>query len=136
MARPTKLTPAVEKIILDALRAGATRTAAFEAAGVHRSKISVYMRGFATFRDAVMQAEAQAEIRATVTVRQAIESDWKAASWWLERRRHDDWGRRDRLDLVATVRMLAREYDLSVDEERAAVAEARRIMSEAAREQS
>lgn len=134
MARPTKLTPAVEKIILDALRAGATRTAAFEAAGVHRSKISVYMRGFATFRDAVTQAEAQAEIRATITVRQALESDWKAASWWLERRRHDDWGRRDRLDLVATVRMLAREHGLSTEEERAAVAEAERVMRESARD--
>jgi hypothetical protein len=133
MARPTKLTPAVEKVILDALRAGATRTAAFEAAGVSRARISTYMRSFVTFRDAVTQAEAQAEIRATVTVRQAIENDWKAASWWLERRRHDDWGRRDRLDLIATVRMLAREHGLTGDEEREAVAEAVRITREAGR---
>jgi hypothetical protein len=134
MARPTKLTPAVEKAILDALRAGATRTAAFAAAGVHRSRISVYLRSFATFRDAVLIAEAQAELRATIAVRQAVNADdWKAAAWWLERRRHDDWGRRDRLDLVATVRALAREHGLSSDEERAAVAEAAKLLRESAR---
>ena len=134
MARPTKLTPAAEKAILDALRAGATRTAAFEAAGISRARISTYMRGFVTFRDAVMQAEAGAELRAIVGVRQAINAnDWRAAAWWLERRRHDDWGRRDRIDLVATVRMLAREHGLTADEERDAVREAERIMRESGR---
>jgi threonine synthase len=131
MARPTKLTPAVEKVILDALSAGATRTAAFVAAGVARSKISVYMRRFGTFRDAVLAAEASAEVRATITVRQAINGgDWRAAAWWLERRRNDEWGRRDKLDIIATVRDLAREHGLSPEEESAAVAEALRITSE------
>jgi hypothetical protein len=135
MARPTKLTPAVETAILDALRAGATRTAAAMAAGVPRETMARWTTRFVTFRHAVLQAEAQAEIRATVTVRQAINgNDWRAAAWWLERRRHDDWGRRDRIDLVATVRQLAREHGLSGDEEREAVAEAVRIMREAARD--
>jgi hypothetical protein len=100
MARPTKLTAAVEKVILDALRIGATRTAAFEAAGVARSKISVWLARYGTFRDAVMQAEAQAELRATVTIRQAYDAgDWKASLAWLERRRAEDWSRRDRLEI-------------------------------------
>lgn len=100
MARPTKLTPATEKAILDALRAGATRTAAFEAAGVHRSKISVYMRRSATFRDAVISSEAAAEVRAVVGIRTAINAnDWRACAWWLERQRRDAWGRVDRIEI-------------------------------------
>lgn len=100
MARPSKLNAATEKVMLDALRAGATRTAAFEAAGVARSKISVYMRRFGTFRDAVLEAEASAEIRAVVTIRQAINGGgWRAAAWWLEHRRSDEWGKVDRVEL-------------------------------------
>jgi hypothetical protein len=133
MGRPSKLTPATESVILDALRAGATRTDAFEAAGIARSKISVYLKRFGTFRDAVIEAEAAAALRAVVTVRQAINAgDWRAASWWLERRRHDEWGRRDRIELRATIQQLAREHGLTVDEEREALAEAERIVREAA----
>jgi hypothetical protein len=76
-------------------------------------------------------AEASAEVRAVVTIRQAINSnDWRAAAWWLERRRHEDWGRRDRLELLTTIRELAREHGLSADEEREAVAEASRLIQE------
>lgn len=100
MARPTKLTPAAEKIILDWLRLGATRTAAFEAAGIHRSKLSVYLRRYATFRDAVMRAEADAENRAAAEIRTAIsKGGWRAAAWWLERRRADDWGKVDKVEI-------------------------------------
>jgi hypothetical protein len=133
MARPTKRTPQLEAAILAALRAGATRTAAAESNGVPRETLSRWMARFVTFRHAVLQAEAQAEIRATITLRQAGETDWKAALAWLERRRHDDWGRKDRLDLVATVRLLAREHGLTPDEERAAVAEAEQVLRESAR---
>jgi hypothetical protein len=100
MARPTKLTEATERAILTALRAGMTRTAAFEAAGVERTQISRWMRRFATFRNAVLEAEANAEIQTTIVIRQAIErGDWRAALAWLERRRRDDWGRVDRIEL-------------------------------------
>src|SRR5262245_53155583 len=100
MARPTKLTPAAEKAILDALRAGATRTAAFEAAGVNRDRAAVWMRRYPAFAVAVKEAEASAELRAVVTIRQAINAGgWRPAAWWLEHRRHDEWGRVDRVEI-------------------------------------
>jgi hypothetical protein len=100
MARPSKFSTRVEKAILDALRRGNTRTAAFEAAGVHRSKISVWLARFATFRDAVEKAEAEAEIKAVGNVSDAADGGtWQASAWWLERRRHQDWGKVDRIEL-------------------------------------
>ena len=134
MARPSKLTPATEKVILDALRAGATRTAAFEAAGIARSKISVYMRRFGTFRDAVLQAEAQAEVYATVKVRQAIDAgSWRAAFLWLERRRRDEWGRRVTIDLADEIREMVAAAGLGDDVEAEALAEAAEILKRARR---
>jgi hypothetical protein len=100
MARPSKLTPQVEQAILDAIRRGATRTAAFEAAGVHRSKISVWLARFATFRDALTRAEAEAEIKAVGHITDAAEGGtWQASAWWLERRRHAEWGKVDRIEI-------------------------------------
>lgn len=99
MARPTKLTAATEAAILTALRGGLTRTAAAESNGVDRTQMWRWMARFATFRNAVMVAEAQAEVRATITLRQAGETDWKAALAWLERRRSADWGKVDRIEV-------------------------------------
>jgi hypothetical protein len=99
MARPTKLTATTQTAILTALRGGMTRTAAAESNGVARETMSRWMARFVTFRHAVMQAEAQAEVRATITLRQAGETDWKAALAWLERRRHADWGKVDRVEI-------------------------------------
>jgi hypothetical protein len=97
--RPTKRTPATEAAILAALRAGMTRTAAAESNGIDRSQFQRWMNKFAAFRGAVMEAEAAAEIRATITLRQAGESDWHAALAWLERRRRDDWGKAERVEI-------------------------------------
>lgn len=134
MARPTKLTAAVEKAILDALRVGATRTAAFEAAGVSRSKISVWMARFESFRDAVTRAEADAEIRATITIRQAYDAgDWRAAVEWLKRRRPAEWSETQRVEIVNSVREMARQAGASPEEEAAAVAEAERVLAEVRR---
>lgn len=134
MARPSKLTPATEKVILDALRAGATRTAAFEAAGISRRRIPGYLRDFVTFRHAVLQAEAQAEVYATVKVRQAIDAgSWRAAFLWLERRRREDWGRRVTIDLADEIREMVAAAGLGDDVEAEALAEAQDILKRARR---
>lgn len=128
MARPSKRNAATEQAILDMLRDGMTRTAAAEANGLPRETLSRWISRFVTFRHAVLQAEAQAEVRATTTVRQAAEKDWKAALAWLERRRPDDWARQDRIEIIGSVRELARREGWDAEEEALAVAEVERML--------
>jgi len=102
MARPTKLTKKRLRAILEPLRAGGTRKAAAASAGVGESTLHDWLRaargGGTSLQGELLieveRAEAQAEARATGVITAAVEGgDWKAAAWWLERRRRADWGR-------------------------------------------
>jgi hypothetical protein len=91
------------------------------------------MRDDSTFSNAVTRAEAEAEVACTGTIKKAAQDgDWHAAAWWLERRRAEDWGRKDRIDIVAVVRVMAAQAGLSDEETSAAVAEAERYVKELA----
>ena len=102
MANRCKLSAKRIANIRTALCAGATRKAAAAAAGIGQSTFHYWMRSGAgddatdLQRRLVVAVEvAEAELRATATVNDAIGGgDWKAAAWWLERRRREDWGRK------------------------------------------
>ncbi len=93
--RPTKLDDLSAKRIVDAIAAGGSRSAAAEAARVHRSTLMGWLaRGregdpaYFDFLDRVKKAEAEAENEMVAIVRKAAMSGtWQAAAWWLERRR-------------------------------------------------
>lgn len=100
MGRPTKCTAARRKAILQALRDGNTRTAAAESVGVPRARLWQWLIDNETFRDEVVAAEAEAEARCVGILSKAVrDGDTQSARWWLERRRSDDWGRRERIDV-------------------------------------
>jgi hypothetical protein len=105
MARPTKYTPETVKKIVDALSAGCTRKTAAAYAGIDETTFCRWLRRFAGFASSVTLAEAACEVALVATIRAAAPSDWKAASWWLERRRHQSWGRVDRIEV--DIRMAA-----------------------------
>lgn len=86
-----------------------------------------WMAANVAFRNEVLQAEAEAEMLCIRTLRGAItEGDVKAAQWWLERRRSEDWGRIDRLEVSTRqqAEALAAELGVPVDE---VIREAERI---------
>jgi transposase len=94
VGRPTKLDDLVAKRITDAIAAGGSRSAAAEAARVHRSTLMLWLaRGrkgeapYSDFLDRIRKAEADAENEMVVVVREAAKKNWCAAAWWLERRR-------------------------------------------------
>lgn len=128
MARPTKYTPAMVKKVLDALAAGVSRRAAAEYAGIDEKTLITWMQRYASFSSAVIEAETKVEVSAVVSIRQAwMAGDWRAAVEWLKRRRSKDWSETHRLEIVSTVREMARAAG---QDEEAAVAEAETILKE------
>lgn len=131
MARPSKYTPEREAKIVEALAAGNTRQTACKLAGVDLHTFSRWLDRFATFAIAVEKAEADAEAaHVSNIVKAAVGGSWTASAWWLERRRHQDWGRKDRLEIVQTIRQMVRDAGLGEDVEAEAVAEAESILKE------
>ena len=84
--------------VLEALRQGNNRRAACEAVGIGHTTFYRWLEEDGTLRDAVEKAEAEAEQYFVGRVKAATAEQWTAAAWWLERKRPDDWGKRERLE--------------------------------------
>lgn len=112
MARPTDCTPEVTARVCLAIREGMALEHAAEHGGIHPSTFFRWMeRGaageepFGEFREAVKEAERTCELRALKTIRKgARNGNWTAAAWLLERRYPEHYGRRDRVQMDATVK--------------------------------
>jgi hypothetical protein len=94
MARRSKATEARIEALLAALRVGNTRDASAGHAGIVRTTLYRWLERDPALRTRVEKAEADAEVRFTAQVaRAARDDDWRAAAWWLERRRPKSYGR-------------------------------------------
>ena len=100
MSRPSKRTDERIERILSAIRGGNTIRAACGAGGISEDAFAAWRRSDPNLRDDVKAAEAFAEFAAMKVIRDEL-TDWRAAAWWLERRRPEDFGRADRLRLEA-----------------------------------
>ena len=131
MARPPKRSPERETAILNALRVGNTRRASCAAAEVSVDSLARWMADDAVFSGAVVKAEADAELRFLGQVAKAAAgNNWQAAAWWLERRQHIDYGRRDRIDMNLDMKGLAEKIAAEDGLDRdALLAEAERIIA-------
>jgi transposase-like protein len=118
MARRSALGTERSQAAIEAIRMGCTREAAAGVAGVTRSTFYRWMDD-GTFRDEIEKAEHQAEAAYTMAVQQAVPKNWQAAAWWLERRRHQQYGRKDqvevKLDIRAEADRVAEELGLDPD---------------------
>lgn len=92
MARPSKLNPAVEKAICDALRSGNTRKAAAAYAGIDPDTLRNWELNNSVFSDAIKKASADHEVYCVAIIKKAMPTHWQAGAWWLERSRPDDYG--------------------------------------------
>jgi hypothetical protein len=125
VARPTKLTKAVQERICSALREGNYFSVACEGAGVAASTGREWVaRGegrcpgrpagppYAAFAAAVKKARAEAEASALRQVRQAAnDGTWQAAAWLLERGHPERWGRRAQAHDFVSVEVAAKLMD-------------------------
>lgn len=130
MGRPSKRTPERESQIIKVLEAGNTRRAASEYVGIDQDTFGRWMVRYADFADRVRKAEAAAEVQAVAIIRTGMLSgDTNDAKWWLERRRPDDYARREKVDISIARReaeQLAAEYGLDPE---VILAEAEKIVA-------
>lgn len=104
MAPKLKLTPQVEKLICDAIRAGNYQETAAAYAGISKNTFYEWLKKgrrdktgrsvFAQFVVAVDKALADAEVRDVATIVSASAEQWQAAAWRLERKYPERWGRK------------------------------------------
>lgn len=118
--RPTKLTPEVQDRILEAIGAGNTKKDAAAYAGIGYRTLETWLTDprplYRQFQQAVAQKEAQAVVRNVAIIAKAAQDTWQAAAWWLERRRPDDWARKERLEhSTAPQRPLEVKHGLDAD---------------------
>lgn len=120
--RPSSLTPEVQEIVVDALKAGAYHETAAGVVGVHISTLRDWLRRgarelrrlqrnpkakplkseriYAAFSDACRKAMAGSELGDLKTIARASARQWQAAAWRLERKYPDRYGRRDRHEVT------------------------------------
>lgn len=122
----------VEKL-LDGLRLGMTRRAACAFAGFSKTQFYRMLEADpGTFGTAVENAEGEAEASYSQVIAKATldPKNWTAAAWWLERRRNQDFARRDKvemsIDLRTVASRIAEESGLDPD---AVLAEAERVLA-------
>ena len=121
MGRPTKLTADVQSRVCEALSLGVSIEAAAAHAGIGTATHHEWcVRGrdgespYAEYLDATTRARDSAEVRyAAVVARAAKDGHVGAAQWWLERRRHTQWGRRDVVGAVAEGEQAAPAVDVA-----------------------
>lgn len=100
--RPTKLTPAITKKIVKALKAGATHDLAALYAGISRTTFYDWKaRGeageedFSDFSDAIALAEGKGAVELLEKIKLATKDpkEWRAGAWLLERRYPEQYGK-------------------------------------------
>lgn len=103
MGRPSKLTPELQRKLCDAIAAGNYLEAACSYAGVDYSTFTRWMKRkskrFRNFRNAVLEAEAKAEVAIVAQWRKHMPENWQACRDFLARRYSDRWGPKERQEI-------------------------------------
>lgn len=122
MARPTKLTPEVEEKFLNAVRTGNYLEVAAAYAGIAKPTLFAWMRRgrsssrglYHDFVEKLDKANAAAEAVAVSNLMRHGRDDYRAITFFLERRFNDRWGQKSQMkveverELEAAIEKLSR----------------------------
>ena len=92
--RPTKYTEQTVAKLLEALRNGNTRRASCAVADISQDSLALWLRTYPEFAEAVEKAEGKAEASMVNVIKNASDTTWQAAAWWLERKHKAEWSSR------------------------------------------
>ena len=90
----------IVKELLKYIEAGNYITTACECVGINRDTYYSWLKD-ETKTDitdkTIQKAESRAIARNVSVIQVAAKTNWTAAAWFLERKKHKDWGRKDKL---------------------------------------
>jgi hypothetical protein len=92
-----KATPKTLKIILDAIRSGASQRDASALAGISEDTLSLWKRD-SDFSEQMRQKEVQFKMDQVKVVERAAQKSWQAAAWLLERKYPNEYTNRVRIE--------------------------------------
>jgi hypothetical protein len=94
---PNKMKEDIVKSILESIEVGMSITDACELAGVNRGSFYVWKNKEGEASKLLRGAELKAKKRNIGLVNKAaVERDWRAAAWWLERKYPEEYSLKDR----------------------------------------
>lgn len=100
---------------LAALRVGHTKRSACSLAGIHYTTVYERLGKDADFAAATEAAEDAGVLNAEAALLLATPMDWRATAFYLERRRPQDWGRKQEVEHSGSVRVGVVEADPRVE---------------------
>lgn len=110
-----KYTPEIVVQIIKYIEAGNYVKTACQAVGLHRDTFYEWKKDEtkSDISDTIIQkAKARAIVRNVMIIQKAAAYTWTAAAWFLERRQHKDWGRKEHLELKDTTpRIITFKYE-------------------------
>jgi hypothetical protein len=87
----------IKALIVKSLKTGCSRRDAYGYAGIDQNTFHHWMDADREFKESIEKAECEAAVHYTsIIISAADKKNWQAAAWWLERKRPDDFGRKDR----------------------------------------
>lgn len=93
-----KATPKTIKIILDAIRGGASQRDASALAGISEDTLSLWKRQDSDFSEQMRQKEIQFKMDQVRVIEKAAQKTWQAAAWLLERKYPNEYTNRVRIE--------------------------------------
>lgn len=97
MGAPTKYCPEIVKSITDDLKQLSGRVRAAKNAGINYQTFCDWMKDKADFSESIKKAEKEAnekiKSKAVMKIVSAMDEQWTAAAWMLERKWHKEYGK-------------------------------------------
>jgi len=112
--QPTKLTPATQKLLCEAIAAGNYYEAACSYAGISYATFALWMRlgkrakkgKYFKFFKAIKKAEGDAEVTVVAQWRKQIPENWQAARDFLARRYPERWAPKEHVQILKLAQIL------------------------------
>ena len=90
-------------VICEWIGKGATAKDAAAVAGLSEATFYAWKASDPEFSESITRAENECAARLAAKLAVAADADWRAAESWLKRRRSDDWGDRQTVDIDSRI---------------------------------